>query len=747
MWGRFIQIAFLSLLASTASYSQQIVSGRIIARDTDLPLEEATIQIKGQPVHTHSGLDGRFTITLTKPTDTLYITHIGYDPKTIVWNQQLVKEPTIYLLPAPVQLSQVVVQDSRRALQQVMQIDLKTNPVNSAQDILRKVPGLFIGQHAGGGKAEQLFLRGFDIDHGTDIRITTDGMPVNMVSHAHGQGYADLHYIIPETIKDIQFGKGSYYAEEGDFATAGYVNFTTHNRLDRNLLKLEAGQFNTLRTVGMFNLFEKTGEKNSNAYIAGEYLFSNGPFEAPQNFNRLNFLAKYNTQINQKSSLQVLASTFNSKWDASGQIPDRAVRNGLITRWGAIDATEGGNTSRSNIAAKYRSKISDTEDWQSNFYFSQYDFSLFSNFTFFLEDPVNGDQIHQSEKRKIYGMDHRYTKQLFGDKADWVLTAGMGLRHDAVRDIQLSHTLQRKEVLEYFALGDIDQTNASLYGSAEWRKGHWKVIPGIRLDHFIFNYVDKLQPVYSTQAAQKTILSPKLNLVYTPHANWQGYLKMGKGFHSNDTRVVVAQQGREILPATYGADLGAIVKLHPKLLVQPAIWYLYMEQEFVYVGDAAIVEPSGKTRRLGAELGIRYQPFSWLYLDADINYAKARAIEETKGNDFIPLAPSFTSTGGISVRPVKRLDLNWRYRYMKDRPANEDNSIQAQGYFVNDLLINYTRTKWALGLQVENLFDTYWREAQFETESRLRNEAAPVSEIHYTPGTPFFARIKWSLFF
>jgi hypothetical protein len=222
---------------------------------------------------------------------------------------------------------------------------------------------------------------------------------------------------------------------------------------------------------------------------------------------------------------------------------------------------------------------------------------------------------------------------------------------------------------------------------------------------------------------------------------------MGKGFHSNDTRVVVAQQGREILPATYGADLGAIVKLHPKLLVQPAIWYLYMEQEFVYVGDAAIVEPSGKTRRLGAELGIRYQPFSWLYLDADINYAKARAIEETKGNDFIPLAPSLTSTGGISVRPVKRLDLNWRYRYMKDRPGNEDNSIQAQGYFVNDLLINYTRTKWALGLQVENLFDTDWREAQFETESRLRNEAAPVSEIHYTPGTPFFARIKWSLFF
>jgi outer membrane receptor protein involved in Fe transport len=219
------------------------------------------------------------------------------------------------------------------------------------------------------------------------------------------------------------------------------------------------------------------------------------------------------------------------------------------------------------------------------------------------------------------------------------------------------------------------------------------------------------------------------------------------GFHSNDTRVVVANGGQDILPATYGADLGVIFKPVPKLLLQPAIWYLGMEQEFVYVGDEAVVEPSGRTRRLGADLGIRYQPKSWLYFDADFSYAYARSLDAVKGEDRIPLAPEFTSTGGISVQPFQKLSMNLRYRYMKDRAANENNSVVAEGYFVNDLLVNYTRDRWELGLQVENLFNVEWREAQFDTLTKLRDETEPVSEICYTPGTPFFARVKFSIFF
>ena len=743
---RMILLAVLLWCSGTLT-AQVTVSGKILSRETRLPLEEATVTLKGRAVHTHTDALGRYSIVLETLPDTLVVSHIGYQELQIPVHS-LVHELVSTLVPAPAQLSQVVVTDSRRALRQVMQVDLKSHPVNSAQDLLRKVPGLFIGQHAGGGKAEQLFLRGFDIDHGTDVRITADGLPVNIVSHAHGQGYADLHFLIPETIRDIDFGKGAYYAEQGDFNTAGYVNFTTHSKPDRNLLKMEAGQFNTLRTVGLFNLWERQDlEQPGNAYAAAEYLFSNGPFEAPQNFNRLNLFGKFNTRTGNNSSLSLLASTFRSRWDASGQIPDRAVRTGMITRWGAIDPTEGGNTSRSNIALTYKKKIGSSEDWQSQLYFTDYRFSLFSNFTFFLNDPENGDQIHQEENRRIYGMDNRYTKRIYRDRSHWLLSAGSSFRHDAVKDILLAHTLQRKTVLGNRALGNIDQTNLGVYGSAEWQSGNWRISPGVRLDHFVFNYYDKLLPLYTTKAEQKTVVSPKLNIVYQASANWQVYLKTGKGFHSNDARVVVQQQGRNILPGTYGADLGMILKPHRKLLVHPALWYLQMEQEFVYVGDEAVVEPSGRTRRLGADLGIRYQPAPWIYLDGDLSYAHARSLDAEKGKDRVPLAPSLTATGGLSLQPLSCLSLNWRLRYMKDRPANDDNSVQAEGYLVNDLLINFTRPRWELGLQVENLFDVDWREAQFDTETRLAGETQPVSEIHYTPGTPFFARIKWSLFF
>ncbi len=743
----FAAFLLLGAVLLNPASAQQVIRGKVLSRETSEPLEEATIQLKSSGLHSHSAADGRYTIAVNGFPDTLLVSHIGFETMELVVTDAG-QEWTSRLLPAPVQLSQVQVSDARRAIRQIMQIDLRTHPVNSAQDLLRKVPGLFIGQHAGGGKAEQIFLRGFDVDHGTDVRITTDGMPVNMVSHAHGQGYADLHFLIPETVKDIDFGKGSYYVDQGDFATAGYVNLSSLDRLERNQVKVEGGQFGTFRTVALLKLLDDQEEnKNQSAYIAGEYYLTNGPFDAPQNFNRLNLFAKYTAQLNPRSNLSIQASTFQSKWDASGQIPERAVTEGLISRWGSIDPTEGGNTSRTNIALKYRYRIADNENWTSSFYFSDYKFDLWSNFTFYLHDPEHGDQIHQSEKRKIYGMDHRYTKQVFGESSDLTLVAGLGMRYDAVRDIFLQHTAQRDSLFDMLAQGNIDETNLNAYVGLEWQRGKWRISPGIRADHFIFQYDDQLTPGYQTLSQEKTAFSPKLNIVHTAGSRLQAYLKTGMGFHSNDTRVVVAQRGVDVLPATYGADLGIIYKPIPRLLIQPAVWFLRMQQEFVYVGDEAVVEPSGRTSRLGADLGIRYQPLSWLYLDADISYAHARSLDEPKEANRIPLAPVLTSTGGLSLKPYKNLSLNWRYRYMKDRPANEDNTVIAKGYFVNDLLLTYTRRNWEIGCQIENLFNTNWREAQFDTETRLKNEPAPVSEICYTPGTPFFARLKGSIFF
>ncbi|MEO1653079.1 MAG: TonB-dependent receptor plug domain-containing protein, partial [Bacteroidota bacterium] len=249
--------------------------------------------------------------------------------------------------------------------------------VITAQEILRRVPGLFIGQHAGGGKAEQIFLRGFDIDHGTDVNLTVDGMPVNMVSHAHGQGYADMHFLIPETIDQIDFGKGPYYAHKGNFNTAGYVDFETKNRLDNSLVKLEYGRFNTFRSVGLFNLVNT--EKN-NAYLAAEYTLTDGPFDASQNFTRFNLMGKYTGQVSSRDRFSLLVSHFTSKWDASGQIPNRAVDAGLIGRFGAIDDTEGGSTTRTNVMGEFIRNLNANTFLKSHAFYSHYTFELFSNF-------------------------------------------------------------------------------------------------------------------------------------------------------------------------------------------------------------------------------------------------------------------------------------------------------------------------------------------------------------------------------
>ena len=641
-----------------------------------------------------------------------------------------------------VHLSKIIIHntDFRK---QIMYVDLKKAPVNSAQDLLRKVPGLFIAQHAGGGKAEQIFLRGFDNDHGTDISVSSDGIPVNIVSHAHGQGYADLHFLIPETIKDIDFGKGSYYADKGDFNTSGYVNFTTFDRLEKNLFKLEGGSFNTFRAVTMINLLDKE-VTDKNFYVASEFNYSDGPFDIKQNFNRINFLGKYSQWIDSKHYISVLGSTFSSGWNASGQIPERAVEQGVIGRWGSIDPTEGGSTSRTNFAVNYRYLPSEDEEISSNLFYSKYDFNLFSNFTFFLNDPDFGDEIEQTDNRSIYGFDNKYSRRFNLENSKITWTSGVGLRFDDIKDLQLSHVFQRDLLLD--RLSDVSATEANVhaYTNIDWRVGKWTINPAVRVDHFLFSLHDRLNNLPAAQDASATRISPKLNISFAQNDNVQWYVKSGFGFHSNDVRVVVAQDGKDILPYSFGTDLGVILRPTANMIIQPALWHMYLQQEFVYVGDEAVVEPSGKTRRLGVDLSMRYQPFSWLYIDGDINYAHARAIEEPKGEDYIPLVPALTSTGGVAVKLPSGFSANLRYRFMDSKPAIEDNSIKAKGYFVNDLVLAYGKNSWEVNLQVQNIFDTKWNEAQFETETRLRNEPSSVSELCFTPGTPLAVKVGLS---
>lgn len=722
-------------LLGFSAYSQ-IQKGKVLDSDGN-PVENAYLVNTNSESHAHTNEFGAFSLDKTVEGNIIKVTALGYKKSNFTMmasDNIIVMEDDIF------RLNEIVIQPKLSAMNVISKIDLQTTPVNSSQEILRKVPGLFIGQHAGGGKAEQIFLRGFDIDHGTDIAISVDGMPVNMVSHAHGQGYADLHFVIPETVEKIDFGKGTYYANKGDFATAGYVAFQTKDKIEKSSIGVEVGQFNTFRTVGLFNLLGN--QKNQSAYIATEYILTDGPFDSPQNFNRINLLGKYSTILSDNSKLSVMGSRFNSKWDASGQIPQRLIDNGTISRFGSVDDTEGGKTSRTNFNVSWSKPIDENTFFKANAFYSNYQFELYSNFTFFLEDPINGDQIKQKEYRDIYGLNAELNRKTKWNDVNVLLQYGVGFRSDATTDSELSHTLNRKTVLENIKLGDIDESNMFSYVNSEFNFGKLMINPAIRLDYFKFNYQDKLNVNYTNESESKVKFSPKLNFIYSENNNLQFFVKSGIGFHSNDARVVVENNGKEILPTAIGTDIGTIWKPFPRLIVNSALWYLYLEQEFVYVGDAGIVEPSGKSKRMGAELGLRYQLNDWLYFDADANYTYARSIDEPKGENYIPLSPDFTTTGGLSFQKINGFSGGIRYRYLKNRPANEDNSIVAKGYFISDLNVNYQYKNINFGVAVENIFNTEWNETQFATESRLQNEPNSVEEIHFTPGTPFFMKGK-----
>ncbi len=728
----------LLLLAYLGPVFGQEVRGYLLDSD-GRAIEGGYIYNTVRNTHTHTNELGYFKIDGIHLGDTLRIGGLGFQKiEEVITKEVIEKILKFSLADEPVHLSEVVVRPKVSSLNVIGAIDLNIAPVKSSQEILQKVPGLFIGQHAGGGKAEQLFLRGFDLDHGTDIAISVDGLPVNMVSHAHGQGYADLHFLIPETLDKIDFGKGPYYASKGNFSTAAYVNFETRKSLKKNQITSEIGSFGWNRNLIMFDFLNN---QNNQAYLAAEHTLFDGPFESPQHFSRLNIFGKYTTFSKNGDQLSTSLSHFESSWNASGQIPQRAVDQGIISRFGALDDSEGGQTSRDNLNLAFMKVLDDQSFIKGNAFYTAYKFLLYSDFTFFLEDPINGDQIKQQEARSLYGLNLELTKNLSMEASDLLLHIGAGLRKDDIDDDELSHTQNRGTILNTIQLGNVEESNVFGYVNAEITSGKFTVVPGVRVDHFEFAYYDALQGEPFMQRVKAAKVSPKLSILYTENNSVQYFFKTGIGFHSNDTRVVTAQQGKDILPAAYGADIGVICRATPKLVLNAAAWYLYLQQEFVYVGDAGIVEPSGETQRYGADLGVRYQAFPKVFFDTDLTYTVARSITAPTGQDYIPLAPDFTATGGLSFADLGKFSGGMRLRYLDSRPANEDGSILAEGYFLTDINLRYRITDhFEMHLSVENLFDTAWNETQFATESRLQNELTAVEEIHFTPGTPFFLK-------
>ncbi len=747
-------------------HAQQIAAGRVIDQTTREPLELAVVHDlrTGKSLFTDpQGYFGPLKVSgdsLSGDSLLIEVSFIGYttrklkicagDAHAVIGLEKSAVDMTAVLITGKTGIN---------TYRTLSQIDLNRQPIKSAQDLLRLVPGLFIAQHQGGGKAEQIFLRGFDADHGTDVNISVDGMPVNMVSHAHGQGYADLHFLIPETVAGYDFGKGPYYTDKGDFTTAGFVAYHTYDALDKNMVKIEGGQFNSIRAVAMMNLLsDKAKDKGQSAYVAGEGLYSNGPFGLPEHFNRGNLFGKFITPLGMDQLLSFSLSTFCSKWRASGEIPNRAVAEGYSKdRFGAIDSAQGGNTTRTNAVLKLHSKLGNQFDWDNEGYYSHYFFNLISNFTFYYFYPATGDEFSQHERRDLYGYNSKLSHtHYFGDGV-LLSSAGVGIRYDRIDPSSLSHTLNGDTLLNYVQLGNTRETNLNGWLSETYSVGKWFFNAGLRVDYLHFFYgnqapaSDSIANIFLgvTPSAGKSIVSPKLTIQYTANQRVQFYLKAGKGFHSNDARIVIANQGYAILPAAYGLDGGVNWKPLPRVYINMALWVLYLQQEFTYgadLGDEAVT-PGGRTERKGLDLSARWQLTECWYANLNIDLARPRGLDALKGQDYLPLAPTFTSTGGLDFRFKNGLNGGISYRYLHNRAANENYSLTALGYFLTDLTLNYSRKKVEIGLTIENLFNQEWNESQFAYTSRLKYETQPVNEVSYTPGTPFFAKLKLCVFF
>jgi outer membrane receptor protein involved in Fe transport len=748
----FLAMAFVisgNLLAHST------LKGKILEVVTKQPVVGAIVVVLGQNKSTNTDVNGYFELGgLTAGNVMVQASLLGYKTKADTFQiQENGTVTTTFLLEeSAVNMAEITVEARKdQGLNTISSIDFKLRPHLTTQDLLRLVPGLFIAQHAGGGKAEQLFLRGFDVDHGTDVAISVDNMPVNMVSHAHGQGYADLHFVIPETIDNLSFSKGPYDAKTGDFNTAGAVRFKTKNYLPKNMIKTEVGTYNTFRGVTMLNLLNNsdTSARRQNAYIAAEYFYTNGFFVNPQDFSKVNLFGKYTSELNNTTNIAFTLSSFNSKWNASGEIPNRAVQSGLIGKYGSIDPSEGGNTSRYNANLTLNKRLENRASIQTNVYYINYNYNLYSNFTFYKNDSVNGDEINQYESRNTFGYNASYTKASDLGNIDLKSTVGIGLRDDQIGTIGLAH-VRKRTFLNDISKGEIHETNFNAYIDENFQfSPRLSLNLGLRFDNFHFAYRNRLvDTVNDVKSKLSSIVSPKLNIYYNLSKAVQLYVSAGSGFHSNDARVATQAPGNT-LPRAIGADVGTNLKLGKKLFVNAALWWLDLATEYTWSGDEGQydVNPNGKTRRIGLDLSARYQITSWLYADGDLNLAKPRFVNQPEGENYVPIAPTITSIAGLNVRTNNGITGSLRYRYLGARPLIEDNSIRAQSYFILDAVFGYIHKNYQIGFMAENLLNVYWKEAQYATDSQLQGEPSSVNELHYTPGTPFNIRGNFSLFF
>jgi TonB family protein len=663
--------------------------------------------------------------------------------------------------------------------------DFLLRPIGSVQDILRVTPGLVMVQHSGGGKANQYFLRGFDADHGTDLALSIDGVPINMPSHAHGQGYSDTNFIIPEAVERVEITKGPYFASQGDFATAGAVNMVTRDAFEHSSAGIGFGGSpgHGEPSYRALLIASPRFEGGIKATFAADIGQQNGPFDNPEKWDKYKLFNKVTIPVSKRSQVSVGEMSYGGNWHGSGQIPTRAVESKMISRFGSIDPDEGGNTARHQVWAEYKLLASDTSELKALAYVGTYRFNLFSDFTLYLRDPANGDEIEQVDRRTFYGgrLSYRVVHEI--EHVLFYTTIGADARSDDIHE-ELWNTAHRVQ-LSAVRANDVHETLIGAYFNEEITPLSWlRLDLGARADALSFAVDDKLgsgdpsAPVSGVDGAHQ--FSPKASAVVTPvHADdfdLDLYANYGRGFHSNDVRGVFTTPAVTPLTRATGEEAGARARLWKRWDLAAALWNLDLTSETVWNGDNGTTAVSGATRRYGVEADTRLEITPWLAADLDVTFTHSQFSTDRENGAGLALAPKQTWSGGLSARHalgpgVARGGL--RFYGIGDRPASDDGVIVAPGFTQVDLHAGYHTRRWDLALDIENLLNGEYRSAQFATVSRLQSEpaiGAPVpagfscgangrlapgpspgrfygcENVDFTPAYPFTARIMGTLY-
>ena len=615
--------------------------------------------------------------------------------------------------------------------------DFSTRPLLRVGEMVEVMPGMIATQHSGGGKANQYFLRGINLDHGTDFGLNFEGMPSNMRTHAHGQGYLDMNFIIPELIETIEYNKGTYHAANGDFSAAGSTKFKTYSTLKSGFVHLIIGTEKYQRLVAA-NAWDTS---DGTMLVGGEMQYKDGPWANPEDVKKYNFMTKYTTEINGKEA-SLLATYYDNTWSSTDQIPSRAVVSGDIDRFGFIDPTTGGQSKRANL-------IANLEQGATNYsaFATYYELNLFSNGTYFLADQVNGDQIEQEDQRIIVGASVNNKLSIEFDEFSTTLSSGADFRYDDINKLNLFNTHARQRV-NTVRSDKAEELSVGAYLNYEmyWTES-LRTTVGVRADFFSWDVNALIDE--NSGSGSDYLIAPKFGAVYTLTDTFEVYANYGKGFHSNDVRAVelsvdpVTGDPAEPFDAivdAMGYEIGLRAEPNDELNYSVSIFYLEFDSELIFVGDAGATEPNDATERYGIEATVFWQPTDWLTFD--LTGAKTEAEFKVSGYK-IPDAHDMVAGAGITVTLDNGFTGSIRVRHFSDAPLNDDGSIEKAATTLVNLGISYKVNRHlTVGLDLLNMFDSKEHDIEYFYESQLANESSPVEDVHFHPVEPREVRLN-----